>query len=174
METIEKRSQGLLHFVNAYRSIARIPRPNFRLFEVDELLQQVLSLLDPQLRSQRIETKLQVEPDSLSVLADPDLIEQVLINLIKNAIEAVNETPDPHIDIQGRLDRRGRVLLQVTDNGPGIPPEVLDQIFIPFFTTKSHGSGIGLSFSRQVMRRHNGVLRVQSSPGGPTTFTLRF
>ena len=174
METIEKRSQGLLHFVNAYRSIARIPRPNFRLFEVEDLLQQVFSLLAPQFQMYNIETSIEVEPASLSVLADPDLIEQVLINLIKNAIQAVAEQEDGRIDVESTLDKRGRVLLRVTDNGPGMPPEVLDQIFIPFFTTKPDGSGIGLSFSRQVMRQHKGSLRVQSQSGGPTTFTLRF
>lgn len=174
METIEKRSQGLMHFVNAYRSIARIPRPNFRLFEVESHIQGILSLLDPLFKARSVDISVHVEPKTLSVLADPDLIEQVLINLIKNAVEAVEDAEVKRVDIQGVLDRRGRVLIQVIDSGPGIAQEVLDQIFIPFFTTKKQGSGIGLSFSRQVMRRHNGTLRVQSQKGGPTKFTLRF
>lgn len=174
METIEKRSQGLLHFVSAYRSIARIPRPNFRLIEVKNLLNGTINLMETQLKGSSISVSVEVEPTTLSVLADPDLIEQVLINLIKNATESVEAQPDGKISLSGGLDRRGRVVLQITDNGPGIPPEVLDQIFIPFFSTKTQGSGIGLSFSRQVMRRHKGSLRVQSEAGGPTTFSLRF
>ena len=174
METIEKRSQGLLHFVSAYRSIARIPRPNFRLIEVTALLGGTANLMENQLRQADVTLTTSVDPKSLSVLADPDLIEQVLINLIKNAIESLAPQANGMIKLSGGLDRRGRVVLQVTDNGPGIPPEVMDQIFIPFFSTKTEGSGIGLSFSRQVMRRHKGSLRVQSEAGGPTTFTLRF
>lgn len=174
METIEKRSQGLLHFVSAYRSIARIPRPNFRLIEVTALLSGTANLMENQLKQADVTLTTTVDPKTLSVLADPDLIEQVLINLIKNAIESLAPQSDGMIKLSGGLDRRGRVVLQVTDNGPGIPPEVMDQIFIPFFSTKTEGSGIGLSFSRQVMRRHKGSLRVQSDTGGPTTFTLRF
>ena len=174
LETIEKRGEGLLHFVNAYRSITRIPQPDTQLFHVDELFARITNLFEVQLYQKEVEVTQNVSPPELSVFADPDLIEQVLINLIKNALEAFENNPDRHIILGGSLDRQGRVLIQVTDNGPGIAPGIIENIFVPFFSTKESGSGIGLSFSRQVMRRHNGALLLQSEEGGPTTFTLRF
>ena len=174
LETIEKRSEGLLHFVNAYRSITRIPHPDTRLIPVQELLARITNLFDVQLNQKEVNVSLNVSPPELSVLADPDLIEQVLINLIKNAIEAFEDSQNRQLILEGLLDRQGRVLIQVTDNGPGIPPGIIENIFVPFFSTKATGSGIGLSFSRHVMRRHKGVLLLQSKEGGPTTFTLRF
>lgn len=174
LATIEKRSEGLLHFVNAYRSITRIPQPEVKLIPVQELLGRILTLFDVQLRKTSIEVTQDISPPALSVLADPDLIEQVLINLIKNAIEAFSNEQHKSITLEGMLDRQGRVIIKVTDNGPGMTQEIKDNIFVPFFTTKPAGSGIGLSFSRHVMRQHNGVLLLQSQEGGPTTFTLRF
>jgi len=106
--------------------------------------------------------------------ADPDLTEQVLINLLLNAMEALGGSENPHIHLSSRMNERGLVVIQISDNGPGIDPEAREKIFIPFFTTKKEGSGIGLSFSRQVMRLHHGVISVQSQPGGGTIFTLRF
>ena len=174
LQTIEKRSEGLLHFVNAYRSITRIPQPELKLVQVSDLFARVSMLFDPRVQHLEIIVNRQIDPQNLSVLADPDLIEQVLINLIKNAIEAIGEQDEKTIILDGHLDRQGRVVIQVTDTGPGIPDEVLVNIFVPFFSTKPSGSGIGLSFSRHIMRRHQGHLRVQSQPGGPTTFTLVF
>ena len=106
--------------------------------------------------------------------ADPDLTEQVLINLLLNAMEALGGSEKPSIQLSSWMNERGRVVIQVSDNGPGIAPEAREKIFIPFFTTKKEGSGIGLSFSRQVMRLHHGVIAVQSQPGTGTVFTLRF
>ncbi len=174
LQTIEKRSEGLVHFVNAYRSIARIPKPEFQLCPVRDLFVRVQTLFEAQLKSLHVRFEHHIEPASLSVLADPDLIEQILINLVKNAIEALDGLDNKSIYLEGLLDRQGRVMLKVTDNGPGIPDEIMENIFVPFFSTKSDGSGIGLSFSRQVMRRHRGILLVHTHPGGPTTFTLRF
>ncbi len=176
--TIEKRSQGLLNFVTSYRKIARIPRPNFQLIAVKELFQRVTQLLENQALAANITLNQRIEPDSLSVLADTDMIEQVLINLLKNAIESLEENGlagvKGEVTLEGTLNRKSKVLIHVRDNGPGIPPEVLDQIFVPFYSTKASGSGIGLSLSRQIMRRHGGTLRAQSKKGGPTVFTLRF
>jgi two-component system, NtrC family, nitrogen regulation sensor histidine kinase NtrY len=105
---------------------------------------------------------------------DPDLIEQALINLIKNSIEALGGTKNPAIEISAHADDRGRPVIEIADNGRGIPDEFLDKIFIPFFTTKSDGSGIGLSLCRQIMRLHGGTITAASVPNGRTVFYLRF
>ena len=174
LSTIEKRSEGLLHFVNGYREMARLPEPNRKLHPVEDLLTGVTSLLEPQLKEHQIDLHINSESPTLAVLADAELIEQVLINIIKNAMEAFGDQSDKRIEVEGALDRQGRVIIRITDNGPGIPDETLAHIFVPFFSTKASGSGIGLSFSRHIMRQHQGTLRAQSQPGGPTTFTLRF
>lgn len=174
LNTIEKRSQGLMNFVTSYRKIARIPRPDFQLILISDMLGQVVQLFESEAQAHHIRIETQVEPAALTVLADPNMIEQVLINLLKNAIEAIADQPDGHILLEGFLNRRSKVVLRITDNGPGIPQEIMDQIFVPFYSTKTTGSGIGLSLSRQIMRRHGGSLRVQSREGGPTSFLLRF
>jgi len=115
-----------------------------------------------------------VEPRTLEVTADPELIEQVLINLLLNALQALENQEDPTIELMARLDDRGRILVQVSDTGPGITSENREKIFVPFFSTKDGGSGIGLSLSRQIMRLHNGTINVHSDPESKTTFFLRF
>ncbi len=174
LQTIQKRSEGLLHFVDAYRNLTRIPKPNFHIFPVKTLFEQVRQLMRAQVAAKAITLSVQVEPESLEITADPDLIEQVLINLLLNAIQAVEQQGDARIALRAYLDERGRVNVQIADNGPGILPEVLEKVFIPFFTTKKSGSGIGLSLSRQIMRLHRGTISAQSAPGSETVFTLRF
>jgi nitrogen fixation/metabolism regulation signal transduction histidine kinase len=174
VQTIQKRSEGLLHFVDAYRSLTRIPRPNFRIFRITELFNGVEQLLRASFKEKRINLNTKIEPESLELTADPEMIEQVLINLLLNAIQAVDGQAAAKIDLVSRIDERGRVIIQVVDNGPGIIPEVLEKIFIPFFTTKSEGSGIGLSLSRQIMRLHRGTITARSTPNVETVFTLRF
>ena len=174
MQTIQRRSEGLLHFVEAYRNLARIPKPNFKIIPVQELLHSVQQLMGSQVAANAIDLRVTIVPESLEVTADPELIEQVLINLLLNAIQVVEQQPRAKIELRARLDDRGRVLLQIADNGPGILPEVMDKIFIPFFTTKAGGSGIGLSLSRQIMRLHRGTISVHSQPEEETVFTLRF
>lgn len=172
--TINRRSQGLIRFVHAYRSVALIPKPQFAVFPVAEMFQRMEKLLQEKLTRQGIAFSAEVEPPSLEMTADPDLAEQVLINLLLNAMEALGGSPDPRIQLSSRMNERGRVVIQVSDNGPGIAAEAREKVFIPFFTTKKEGSGIGLSFSRQVMRLHHGSISVQSQPGTGTVFTLRF
>jgi two-component system nitrogen regulation sensor histidine kinase NtrY len=113
-------------------------------------------------------------PDNLELSADEQLIEQVLINLLKNAIQALEKTENPRIELRAFTDLNGKILIQVSDNGQGILPEVLDKIFVPFFTTKQKGSGIGLSLSRQILRLHGGTLTAHSEPDIKTVFTLKF
>lgn len=172
--TIQKRSKGLLHFIDAYRNLTKIPKPNFEIFPVAELLERVAQLFKNQLDESDINLSITVDPKSLELTADPQLTEQVLINLILNAIEVSEGRSNGTIELSSRLDERGRVLISVADNGPGISEEVKERIFTPFFTTKRGGSGIGLSLSRQIMRLHKGSIAFKSTPGETTTFTLRF
>lgn len=174
MRTIERRSQSLLSFVNAYRSLTRIPKPDFRIIPMRDLFDSVMLLMRPQIEARGIVFARSIEPETLSLTADPELVEQVLINLLKNAMEAVEGIPGAEVKLTAWIDERGRTTIQVIDNGPGIVEEALDKVFIPFFTTKKEGSGIGLSLSRQIMRQHGGTLSVFSEPDRRTVFTLRF
>jgi len=115
-----------------------------------------------------------VDPESLELTADAEMVEQVLINLVLNSIDAVKNKHEGKIQLISKMDERGRVIIQVIDNGAGIEEDVMEKIFIPFFTTKEHGSGIGLSLSKQIMRLHRGTITVQSNRGEETVFTLRF
>ena len=174
LETIQNRSQGLLHFVETYRQLTRIPKPDFQIFPIAELFAHVAQLLKPDIESNHIALHTAVAPETLELTADPDLVQQVLINLIRNSVQALNSRPNARINLTAQLDRRGRVVIRITDNGPGILEDVQERIFIPFFTTKRDGSGIGLSLSRQIMRQHRGTISVQSKPEEETVFTLRF
>ncbi len=174
VETIEKRSKGLLHFVDAYRNLARIPRPNFSIIQLRALFQRVEQLMHGHLASTGTAFSVQIEPETLELTADPELIEQVLINLLRNAVEAVDGQPERKISLIGEIGENGRVTLTVWDSGPGITKEIQERMFVPFFTTKPGGSGIGLSLSRQIMRLHNGSIGVHSEPGKGTAFILRF
>ncbi len=174
LRTIQKRSEGLLHFVDGYRNLARISKPNVQLFPAQDLFTRVEQLLQSQLDERKVQLKTPVNPPYLEILADPDLLEQVLINLLLNGADAVKERDNPEIRLSAFLDDRGRPVIQVRDNGIGIPPEILDKIFVPFFSTKQGGSGIGLSLSRQIMRLHGGSITAASKWGIETVFTLRF
>ncbi len=174
VSTIEKRSEGLIHFVNSYRSLTHIPTPKFGIVPVSELLDRVDQLASAREDTDHIRIHKSVTPQSLELTADSDLVEQVLLNLVINAMQALGDRPDARIELTGRLNQRGRVVIEITDNGPGIEKDVLRRIFIPFFTTRPEGSGIGLSLSRQVMRMHHGDITASSELDQRTTFTLRF
>lgn len=178
LQTINNRSHGLMRFVNSYRDFTQIPEPTYEHFSVRDLLLRVRNLNKGEAEAQQVKVDVEVDPETLEVTADPHLIEQVLINLIKNAFRALEQTPDGEIRLSGSLDTDGRVLIRVGDNGPGIKPAHLPKIFIPFYSTGQPaargGSGIGLSLSRQIMRMHQGTLTVQSGEGEGTTFTMRF
>jgi two-component system nitrogen regulation sensor histidine kinase NtrY len=174
LQTINKRSTGLLHFVNTYRNLTRIPKPNFRIFPVSELFKNIYLLMEEELKTSKINFITKIEPENLMVSADDQLIEQVVINLIRNSIHALENRNNPTIELKAFYNKRGHVTMQVTDNGTGILPEVLDKIFIPFFTTKQSGSGIGLSLSRQILRLHNGTISAYSVPEKETVFTMTF
>ena len=172
--TILKRSNGLIHFVDSYRSLTRIPAPNFSLIKLSVLFERLKKLLNEEFIKNKINFSSKIEQENLELTADPDLIEQVLINLIANSINAISNNSEPCIQLIGKFDNRGNITIQVIDNGSGIPEDLQEKIFIPFFTTKKEGSGIGLSLSRQIMRIHKGSISVSSIPNKETIFTLRF
>lgn len=172
--TIHKRTDGLMHFVNTYRDLTKIPTPVFSIFSVNKLLSNIKGLFTEELKSKKIQCAISIEPSSLELSADEKLIEQVIINLVKNAIQAVEQNEEPEIHLKAFLNKRGRITIQVIDNGQGILPDVLDKIFIPFFTTKPQGSGIGLSLSKQILRLHGGNIGAYSNPEKETKFTLTF
>jgi signal transduction histidine kinase len=127
-----------------------------------------------QVEEQALSVVVDVDPPDLTLTADPALIDQVLVNLALNAVQAVENQEEGRIELRAHVDRRSHPVIRVEDNGPGIPPDVQEKIFVPFFTTKEDGSGIGLSLSRRIMRLYGGSLSVRSSPEAGTTFTLRF
>ncbi len=174
IQTIQKRSEGLLHFVDAYRNLTRIPKPTLQIFPISELFERVKHLMQAQIADNSIRYSDNTEPERLELTGDPELIEQVLINLLMNSIQAVRGQRDAIIELSARIDERSRVVIQVKDNGPGLLEEALDKVFIPFFTTKEGGTGIGLSLSRQIMRSHRGTITVHSRPHDETVFSLRF
>lgn len=172
--TIRNRSQGLLTFVENYRNLTRIPRPNFRYFAVKELFERAHVLLKPKMEKYGITCTRKLFPEDLMITADPDLMDQVFINLLLNAIDAVKDTTDPQIEVVASLNEGDRVTIDFADNGMGIKPDILDKIFMPFFTSKKEGSGIGLSLSRQIMHLHKGSITVKSKPGEGAVFRLNF
>ncbi|MBE0646255.1 MAG: GHKL domain-containing protein [Bacteroidales bacterium] len=170
LDLIDSRGKGLITFVQNYRSITRLPKPDFRIVNIKDLFQRVTLLFESQVEVAGIVLNVNCHP-SLFINADGALLEQVLINLVKNASEALDEIESPFIELSAH-SVQDQMVMQVADNGRGVPPELMDDIFVPFFTTKQSGSGIGLSLSRQIIRLHGGSMTVQSSPGN-TVFTIR-
>ncbi|OIQ27561.1 MAG: hypothetical protein BM564_12370 [Bacteroidetes bacterium MedPE-SWsnd-G2] len=171
--TIKKRSDGLLSFVADYRTIASLPAPKKSKLNVKQFLESTMVLMRPQLDPLGILFKLNSVPKNASILADEKLIEQVLINLINNSVHAVRLTSEPEIIIDCIVELNSTII-RVTDNGIGIQDEISKQIFIPFYTTKKNGSGIGLSLSKDIMKKHEGDLIVSSQPRRFTRFSLVF
>ncbi|MGK7396709.1 MAG: sensor histidine kinase [Candidatus Cyclobacteriaceae bacterium M3_2C_046] len=175
VQTIQKRSDGLIRFVSDFRSLTHIPKPKFKVVSIQELFRQVHILLRHDLDNHKINFIQEITPENLTIEVDPELIQQVLINLIQNAIQAMEEEEEEKlIEIKAYLDDKGKTIISVRDNGAGIEEEAQTKIFIPFFTTKKSGSGIGLSLSRQIMRQHLGTISVRSKLDEGTEFSLKF
>lgn len=172
IRSIESRSKGLQNFVQTYRKLSTIPSPNIQLVDIDSIVENITTLMTPELEQRSIELQIYGSPTNEKIAVDPEQAEQVLINLIKNSMEALAEIPHPQIQIHLYGGDQDYLQLQVLDNGPGISEEYLDQIFMPFFTTKQNGTGIGLSISRQLMIQNRGALLVTSKPGH-CSFTMR-
>jgi two-component system nitrogen regulation sensor histidine kinase NtrY len=174
LQTISKRSEGLIHFVKEFRSLTHIPKPRPVTITVSALFEEIAMLHKMELLEKNTKLEFTVEPTDLTISADKTMTEQVLINLVKNAIQAFDEQENRTITLRGYYNDKMRPVIAVKDNGTGIDPEALEKIFIPFFTTKKTGSGIGLSLSRQFMRQHQGTLTVKSTVGKGTEFFMRF
>ncbi|TDQ16459.1 histidine kinase/DNA gyrase B/HSP90-like ATPase [Algoriphagus boseongensis] len=174
ISTIEKRSEGLIGFVSDFRSLAHIPAPKFSSIGISKLFDQLEILLQNQLENHQITLRKELNPKELILFGDQNQIEQVLINLLQNAIQACEDAEEKLITLKAYIDEAGKIILEVCDTGKGIEEEALGKIFIPFFTTKKKGSGIGLSLSKQIMRRHKGNIQVRSHLGEGTSFKLIF
>jgi len=173
LHTIRDTGEGLIDFVSKYRSLSRLPEPQFSSFKVAELFMRVKELMHEEIDQHKISFTAEISIEHVTMVADINLLEKVLLNLLKNSVEALTGNEKGHIGLRA-LEKEDSIYIIVEDNGPGIPPEIMDDIFVPFFTTKSKGSGIGLSLSRQIMLHHEGTLSVHSVPGEKTMFTLKF
>ena len=174
IQTIQTRSEGLLRFVKSYRQLTHMPQPSFSIISVSDLFDHIYRFLKSDFDEKKVEFLTDVSPFSLEITADRHLIEQVLINLLQNALYWCSRKSGGRVMMNAGIGQGSRPAIRIIDNGPGIQKEVLDNIFIPFFTTKEDGSGIGLSLSRQIMQLHRGHITVQSAPNQETIFTLKF
>ena len=173
LQTISATGKGLLAFVESYRKFTRIPTPEPSLFYLKAFIERMVELARHQNPCDHITFHTKIDPADLILHADENLISQVVINLLKNAIQAIGDQPDGQIDIQVYCNETEEVLIEIKNNGPVIPPEIVEHIFIPFFTTKEGGSGIGLSISRQIMRLSGGSLTLLPD-NKETKFILKF
>jgi two-component system nitrogen regulation sensor histidine kinase NtrY len=174
IDTIKRRSEGLLKFTESYRNLNKITKLDLKKILVRDLFENLNSLMHPTMEKKHIELEIVLRDPALAIEADLNLIEQVLINLVVNAIEAVKDRDDPRISLSADVLPNNRTVVRVSDNGMGIPVELLDKIFIPFFSTRKTGSGIGLSLCKQIMLLHKGNIQVQTADGKGSAFLLQF
>lgn len=173
LKTIIRRSKGMLSFVEEYRKLSQLPAPEKKVVSVKNLFEEVVHLMQKEAESRGVKLHYRIQQNRLAVKADKKMIEQVLINLIKNAFMALENQAEAFIELSAELKEEGMMLF-VRDNGEGIDPDLMSQIFVPFFTTRKSGTGIGLSLSKNIMKTHQGDLKVQSSSGAGTIFSLCF
>lgn len=174
IETIKRRSEGLLRFAETYRNLNKITKLNLESVQVLDLFVNLQQLMQPKLEQLNIELEIILKEPGITIEADTNLVDQVLINLLVNAMDAVRDRDQPRIVLSASKGSNNRTLLKVADNGIGMPAEIVDKIFIPFFSTKKSGSGIGLSLCKQIMMLHKGNISVQSVEGEGTAFILQF
>jgi signal transduction histidine kinase len=174
LETVARRSEGLLHFVQNHRRLTKPLVTQMQIAPVQRVFARVQRLLAAEIAVNKIQMTTTVEPQTLELAADADLLDQALINLVRNSIEALSAVPAGRIELAGRRHPDGRVVIAVADNGPGIANDQRDRIFVPFFTTKRQGSGVGLTLVRQIATAHEATVDVSQTPGGGATVSLRF
>ncbi|WCT10550.1 sensor histidine kinase [Mucilaginibacter jinjuensis] len=174
IDTIKRRSEGLLKFTESYRNLNKITKLDLEKVLVCDLFENLNTLMQPTLEKKYIELDIIIRDLSLAIDVDLNLIEQVLINLLVNAIEAVKERDEPQITLSAELHPNNKTVIKIADNGIGMPPEIIEKIFIPFFSTRKTGSGIGLSLCKQIMLLHKGNIQVQSVEGKGSVFILTF
>ncbi len=173
LKTIQRRSDGMLKFVDDYRKLTKEPTPKPEHLSVNELLQSMLILMKGEMEKQGIQSTLVVDNPEATLFIDRKMIEQVLINLLTNAIHAVENEASGSIEIAYK-EQDSEAIISIKDNGTGIDENTLESIFVPFYSTKEKGSGIGLSLSKQIMNQHNGTIKVSSKEGHGTKFLLVF
>jgi nitrogen fixation/metabolism regulation signal transduction histidine kinase len=174
VHTVARRSDSLMQFVHSYRQLTRLAPAEKKRVQLAELFDSAARLAEAEWPGSEQIISWKVDPALLDVYADRDLLEPVLMNLLRNALQATKDVDDPGVNLRGHLNRRGNVAIELSDNGPGIPDELAKKIFVPFFTTKEEGSGVGLALARQVMTAHSGFIRVGQSSSGGAKFTLTF
>jgi nitrogen fixation/metabolism regulation signal transduction histidine kinase len=172
--TVARRSDSLTQFVDGYRQISRLAPPEKKRVRLSSLFESASQLLVAEWPDSKVSLSVEVTPAELDVYADRDLLEPVLLNLLRNAWQSTVNVENPAIALRGRLNRRNNVVIEVIDNGPGVPDAIATKIFVPFFTTKESGSGVGLALARQVMIAHGGFIRLSRNDSGGATFSLTF
>ncbi|MGH8295809.1 MAG: sensor histidine kinase [Steroidobacteraceae bacterium] len=174
LEAVVRRSEGLLHFVRSHRRLTKPLAARIEVAPVQRLFARIQRLLAGDLADRDIHMTTRVEPEPLELAMDAELLDQALINLVRNALEALRDTPSGQIALSAYRESDGRIVISVSDNGPGIPADQREKIFVPFFTTKRQGSGIGLTLVRQIAAAHGAGVDVTETPGGGATFRMRF
>lgn len=175
LKAIQNRSKGLLQFVEAYQKLSKVPNPVKRSIPLKPFFSDLELLMKEELQKHQISLKIKIQPEELNLEADEQLLTQVLINLIQNAVYALAEKPDQKlISLEADRTEEKEIQIRVSDNGKGIPADIKNSIFIPFFTSRKNGSGIGLSLARQIMYLHKGSIQAFSEEGKDTCFTLLF
>jgi C4-dicarboxylate-specific signal transduction histidine kinase len=174
MDAIGRRADSLTHFVSGYRALASVPEARPQRIAIDAMFARLAALVGPHWRQRGGRAVFSVEPDSLELMADPGQLEQALVNLLKNAAEATAGMAAPEVLVSARLARGGRLRIEVADNGPGVQEDLAGEIFTPFFSTKSRGSGIGLAMVRQLVHRNGGAVRYAKSIGAGARFVVTF
>ena len=172
IKTIQKRSELLLDFTRKYRQLTRIPTPELEDLDIKELLKRLIVLHSAEIEEKKIQVIKRFPSHKVIVKGDESMLEQAFINLIKNGLQALEGHQDPRLEINLRKEE-SKIVIQIADNGDGIEETMLDQIFVPFFTTKKEGSGIGLSLGRQIILLHHGSINVSSQLGKGTIFTIK-
>jgi nitrogen fixation/metabolism regulation signal transduction histidine kinase len=174
LEAMARRSEGLLHFVQNHRRLTKRMVVSVEVVPVRRIFARLQRLLAGELALRHIQLVMTVVPDTLEVAVDAELLDQALINLVRNSMEAFREESGGRITVSARMEMGGRAVIAVADNGHGIPPEQREKIFVPFFTTKRQGSGIGLTLVRQIATVHGATVAIADTPGGGTTVSLNF
>jgi nitrogen fixation/metabolism regulation signal transduction histidine kinase len=174
LEAVVRRSEGLLHFVRSHRRLTKPLAARIEVMPVRRLFARIQRLLAADLADRDIHMTTRIDPESLELAMDAELLDQALINLVRNALEALRDTPSGQIALAAYRESDGRIAIAVADNGPGIPADQREKIFVPFFTTKRQGSGIGLTLVRQIAAAHGAGVDVTETPGGGATFRMRF
>jgi two-component system nitrogen regulation sensor histidine kinase NtrY len=174
IRTLSRRSDGLMRFVSSYRQFTQMPPPTLRLVTLSEYFARLERLLVSEWQGRGVDIHMGSPADGLTIMADDSLLDQALINLVRNAVDAALASERPQVWLEARLSERGRTIIEVGDNGPGVDASLGEKIFLPFFTTKSTGSGIGLALARQIMLMHGGAITAASRPGGGALFRLTF